>query len=84
MAEEVAQRGIKRIDFGPGPERYKQDFKTDDRMLIQGVVEHHRLRRSLRHAWHRTKRFVRNTPMRGQLEAGLNWSYRLREWLAVR
>lgn len=84
LAQAVAARAMRRIDFGRGPERYKQDFKTGDMVLAEGAVDHHVARRLLRKSWHHAKRWMRATPFRPQFEASLRWSYRVREWLVVR
>lgn len=84
LAEATAARGMQRIDFGRGPERYKQDFKTGEMQLIEGTVEHHAVKKLMRRNWHRAKSWIRATPLRGQLNASLKWSYRFREWLAIR
>jgi CelD/BcsL family acetyltransferase involved in cellulose biosynthesis len=84
LAEAAAGRGIRRVDFGPGEERYKQCFKSGDLLMAQGYVSHNRLATGLRNAWYGAKVQIRRSPFRPVLEAPLNASRRLRQWLTFK
>ncbi|QDU40119.1 hypothetical protein Mal4_44740 [Maioricimonas rarisocia] len=84
MAEHVAGRGVTRVDFGRGEERYKQQFKTGDVAIAEGKVSLSPLRAAAHQAWYHTKRRIRSSPWRRQLEAPLLATRRVRQWLAFR
>lgn len=84
LAESAAGRGIRRIDFGPGEERYKQCFKSGDLQMAQGYVSHNRLAIGLRSAWYEAKVQIRSSPFRSVLEVPLNASRQLRQWLTFK
>lgn len=84
LAEAAAERGVTRIDFGPGEERYKQNFSTGEFPLAEGLVTASPLEARLRRAWFQTKRLIRESPYRKQLEQPLLLTRRLRQWLSFR
>lgn len=84
LAEAAAGRGVRRIDLGPGDDHYKQCFKSGDVKMGQGYVSHSLLASRLRCAWYGAKVQIRRSPWRPYLEAPLNASRRLRQWLAFK
>ena len=84
MAREAAARGIHRIDFGKGPERYKANFKSGDTPIGEGAVDRRRIARSLRRRWYDAKRRIRESRWKSQLEIPLRATRRLRQWTSVR
>jgi CelD/BcsL family acetyltransferase involved in cellulose biosynthesis len=84
LAQQAAARGITRIDFGPGEERYKQQFKSGDTSLLIGGVDLRPGGTSLRRAWHSLNAWVRRSRYREYLEAPINATRRYRQWLAFR
>lgn len=84
LAEEVASQGVQRIELGPGEERYKQNFKSADAPVYEGLVTANPLIAATRSLWYHTKRCVRQSKYRDQLEAPLVATRRLRQWMAFR
>ena len=84
LAEAAAARGIMRIDFGKGPERYKTDLESGAIPLAEGSVDLRPVTRRVRRTWDLAKRRIRSSPWRDQLELPLAASNRLRQWLAFR
>lgn len=84
LAQAAADEGITRIDFGKGPERYKQEFKTGDLGLGVGAVDHRPILGRVREGWYRTKSRMRASRYREQVEVLLRISYDLRERIAFR
>jgi CelD/BcsL family acetyltransferase involved in cellulose biosynthesis len=84
LAECAAERGIRRIDFGPSEARYKECFKSHDARVAQGYVSHSRLATGLRSAWYNTKVQIRSSQWRPILDAPLNASRKLRQWLTFK
>lgn len=84
MAKNSAARGVQRIDFGKGTERYKVNFKSADTRIAEGAVDCRWLTRNVRRGWYDTKRWIRTSPWRDQLEVPLSASRRLRQWMAFR
>lgn len=82
LAEQAADRNIVRIDLGPGEERYKQNFKSGDRLVCEGMVSQRVMYSTARGLWYHTKRGIRQSRFRNQLEAPLVATRRLRQWLA--
>jgi len=82
LAENAADRGIVRIDLGPGEERYKQNFKSGDRLVCEGMISQGAILSSARGLWYHTKRGIRQSRFRTQLEAPLVATRRFRQWLA--
>ena len=84
LAEACAARGMARIDFGHGEERYKSNFKTGHIAIAEGAVGRGFLRSTLHATWYRTKRLIRSSRWRRQLEAPLVASQKFRQWVAFR
>ncbi len=84
LLEQSISCGIQRIDFGPGEERYKQEFKSGDTRLLVGGVDLRVGRASLRKSWYSINQWVRRSRYREYLEIPLNATRRYRQWLAFR
>lgn len=84
LAKQAAERGITRIDFGRGEERYKHNLKTTDLMIAQGAVDRRLIVGPLHRQWFYTKRWIRNSPYRDWLESPLRATRRIRQWMAFR
>ena len=84
LAERAAADGIRRIDFGTGDERYKQQFKSGDIPLLIGGVDFRIACASVRRGWHSVNQWVRRSPYRQYLEIPLNATRRYRQRLAFR
>jgi CelD/BcsL family acetyltransferase involved in cellulose biosynthesis len=82
LAKEGAAKGILRIDFGKGHDRYKHNFKSGEVMIAEGAVEHRFVAGTLRRYWHHTKNWIRSSRFSRQLEAPINATRRLMQWLA--
>jgi CelD/BcsL family acetyltransferase involved in cellulose biosynthesis len=84
VAKAAADAGIRRIDFGPGEERYKQEFKSGDTRLLIGGVDLNPGRTALRRGWYSLNQWVHHSRYRQYLEVPLNATRRYRQWLAFR
>jgi CelD/BcsL family acetyltransferase involved in cellulose biosynthesis len=84
LAKEADSAGIQRIDFGPGEERYKQQFKSGDTQLLVGGVDLRVGRTVLRRGWYSFNQRVRRSRYRRYLEMPINVTRRYRQWLAFR
>jgi len=84
LAERAAADGIRRIDFGSGDERYKQQLKSGDIPLLIGAVDFRLARASVRRGWHSVNQWVRRSPYREYLEIPINATRRYRQHLAFR
>jgi CelD/BcsL family acetyltransferase involved in cellulose biosynthesis len=65
LARSAAAGGIERIDLGAGQESYKQSFMTGATDVAIGAVDRRPVARAARRLWHHTKRWVRESPLRG-------------------
>jgi CelD/BcsL family acetyltransferase involved in cellulose biosynthesis len=79
MARAAAARGIRRIDFGKGEERYKTEFMTGADTVAEGSLDTRPVQRAVRLAWHGTKQWIRSAPGRSVLEQPLLWTRRWRQ-----
>lgn len=84
VAEQAAARGLQRIELGPGESRYKDNFKSGDRPVFEGMVSRNQLTLVARSAWYHTKRYIRESKYRARLEAPLTATRQLRQWMAFR
>lgn len=84
VAEQAAARGLQRIELGPGESRYKDNFKSGDRPVYEGMVSRNPLTLAARSAWYHTKRYIRESKYRARLEAPLTATRRMRQWMAFR
>jgi CelD/BcsL family acetyltransferase involved in cellulose biosynthesis len=80
----AAGAGVRRVDFGPGEERYKQEFKSGDTRLLIGGVDLNPGRTALRRGWYSIKQWVHRSRYREYLEVPLNATRRYRQRLAFR
>jgi CelD/BcsL family acetyltransferase involved in cellulose biosynthesis len=84
LAKGAAKTGIRRIDFAPGEERYKQEFKSGDTRLLIGGVDLNPGRTALRRGWSSINQWVQRSRYREYLDIPLNATRRYRQWLAFR
>jgi CelD/BcsL family acetyltransferase involved in cellulose biosynthesis len=84
LAHQAAASGISRIDFGPGEERYKQQFKSDDARLLVGGVDLRFGRETLKKGWYSLNQWIRRSRYREYLEVPINATRRYRQRLAFR
>lgn len=57
---QLPAEGIARVEFGPGPQRYKQSLKTGDRPVGIGCVDRSPVTRALRRGWQHCKQTLRS------------------------
>ena len=84
LAEQAAADGIRRIDFGTGDERYKQQFKSGDIPLLIGGIDFRIGCASVRRGWYSVNQWVRRSAYRDYLEIPINATRRYRQRLAFR
>jgi CelD/BcsL family acetyltransferase involved in cellulose biosynthesis len=84
LVEHAADAGLRRIDFGPGEERYKQQFKSGDTRLLVGGVDLRFGRASLKKGWYSLNQWIRRSRYREYLEIPINATRRYRQRLAFR
>jgi CelD/BcsL family acetyltransferase involved in cellulose biosynthesis len=84
IAREACSQGIRRIDFGPGSERYKSNLMSGALQVAQGSVDNRPIARAIRRGWHETKKTIRSAPYLRPAATLLELSRRPRQWLAMR
>ena len=82
LLEEGARRGIQRVDFGKGKERYKGSFKTGDIAIGEGAVDLRLVSGRLRKGWYETKRWFRQSLLQKQFDRPMELCRRFRQKLA--
>jgi CelD/BcsL family acetyltransferase involved in cellulose biosynthesis len=65
IARACAERGLTRIDLGKGNERYKVQFASGAIEMAAGVVDGSAMTGFVRRNWHRTKDWVKASPLAG-------------------
>ena len=78
LAEEAQGLGIRKIDLGRGPERYKWSLATGSVPVCEGTVSGRSLVTLARSSWRRTRDWVSGSP----LASGARFLRPIREWLA--
>ena len=63
VAEHAHSLGIQRIDFGKGPDRYKESLKTGDIQVAEGAVDLRMASRALRRRYWMTRRAICGSSM---------------------
>lgn len=76
--------GITRIDWGKGPERFKQGFMTGATPLAEGTVDAQSGRAIIRRSWRQAKDFVRSSRLYPTARVPAQMLYQFRSWLALR
>ena len=84
LAKSAAERGMRRIDFGRGGERYKSDFKNHDIRIAEGSIDHRWLAGAAHRRWFNAKSWIRRSAWREHFERPLVASRKLRQWIAFR
>ncbi len=84
VIEQSARSGITRIDFGPGEEGYKQQFKSADTPLLVGGIDSTIGRAGLHRGWYALNEWIRRSRYRGYLEIPINATRRYRQNAAFR
>ena len=76
--------GMERIDLGKGQEPYKSSFMTGALRLAVGSVDLRPATRTVRRFWHHTKRWVRDSPLRGPASVPWQWIRQVRDQMQFR
>ena len=84
LAKGAAVRGIARIDFGKGDERYKASLKSGETPVCVGSVDTRPIMGSIRGGWQKIKRTIRSSKMRTTFESLMKISNQSRERNALR
>ena len=84
LARAAESLGVHRIDLGKGSEQYKRDFMSASTMVAEGSVERNSLAYSLRSGWHRTRQFVKSSPMAASARRIARWLRPAHAWLELR
>jgi CelD/BcsL family acetyltransferase involved in cellulose biosynthesis len=74
--------GIRRIDLGKGDMDYKSRLMSGASLVAEGSVAVQPFLRVLRRNWHRTRAWVRSSPLRGASRVVGRWTRPIRGWLA--
>jgi len=80
MARGLAERGIQRIDLGPGPQRYKQQLKSGDLGVARGIVDRSPAIRTVRRGWHGIRDHIRSGPLGKVARIPAHLLFRIRQW----
>jgi CelD/BcsL family acetyltransferase involved in cellulose biosynthesis len=83
LARAACERGVRRLDLGKGPERYKYSLESGSIALAEGAVDCRTAIRLSRTAWRRTRERVHASPLRGAARIPGRMFYHLRQWLAL-
>jgi CelD/BcsL family acetyltransferase involved in cellulose biosynthesis len=85
LAKAAPSMGIQRIDLGKITQmEYKSSFMSGSHQVARGSVAARPLARWLRRSWHRTREWIKSSPLRGPAELAGRWTRPLRGWLAFR
>jgi len=84
IAKELSQLGVNRFEFGPGPQRYKQNLMSAAGSVAIGTVDCSPARRLARRAWNQTREALRQSPLRSGLSAPSQILFRMKQWLNSR
>jgi len=79
LAEACPAHGIRRIDLGKGPERFKQELMAGAIDVAEGVVDRRPLRALAQRCWHHACQTARQSPLRRPLLAPARWLRRMVE-----
>jgi CelD/BcsL family acetyltransferase involved in cellulose biosynthesis len=63
-AQSAQESGIRRIDLGKGPERYKQQLMSGATEVAEGSVDLRPMTAAIQRSWRRTRELVRASPLR--------------------
>ncbi len=64
LAQAAPSLGIRRIDLGKGPERYKRSLMTGAIELAEGSLDRRPVARTLRRTWLSAREWVRSSPLK--------------------
>jgi CelD/BcsL family acetyltransferase involved in cellulose biosynthesis len=82
MARELAEQGVKRIDLGPTPQRYKQSLRSGDIAVAIGTADRYLLAQLGRQAWHAGRSTIRDSILAKPASIPANCLDRMRQWRA--
>ena len=68
IARTAAELGVRRIDLGKGDDQYKFSFRSSGTTVAIGAADVRPMRHSLRHAWFKARRWVKQSPLRQHLK----------------
>lgn len=84
MLEGAAAAGLQRLDFGAGDYRYKRDFSTSSKEVVEGECGAGILPLAVGRTLQDTRQAIRRAAESGGLDAPVRWYRNMRDWLVMR
>jgi CelD/BcsL family acetyltransferase involved in cellulose biosynthesis len=84
LAETLPELGVRRVDLGKGPERYKRELMSGAIELAEGTIDLRPLRAMARQQWNRAYHWARQSPLRRPLLGPARFLRRLVETRSFR
>jgi CelD/BcsL family acetyltransferase involved in cellulose biosynthesis len=79
MTKALADQGIQRLDFGPGPQRYKRSLATDAYDVGIGEITANPCTRWLKQRWRVARQNLKNRGLGNWLRSPAKWLHTLRQ-----
>jgi CelD/BcsL family acetyltransferase involved in cellulose biosynthesis len=73
--------GIRRIELGKGPEKFKRRFMSGATAVSEGTVDVRPIPAAIRNAWQKTRHWIQTSPLNIPARAPAQLIYRCRSWL---
>lgn len=84
LIRELCARGVNRLDFGPGPQSYKERFRSGQIPLAVGTVDRSPVAQALRSRYKAAKTWVKSSALAGTARFPAALLFRYRQWRAFR
>lgn len=81
LAQEADRLGVTRIDLGKGKDEYKDSFASGSTPIAEGSVDSVRLVHHARHAWRRTRDWVKNSHLYAPARRPIRWLRETLDWM---
>ena len=80
----LERQGVQRVDFGPGPQRYKRNLMNAGAPVAMGAVDADWVGAAVRRATVSAREWVKHSPLGGPARAPAEWLFRIRQWMLFR
>jgi CelD/BcsL family acetyltransferase involved in cellulose biosynthesis len=81
MMRASQQLGIRRIELGKGPEKFKRRFMSGATRVAEGAVDPRPVTAAMRNAWQKTRSWIQSSSFNAPARAPAQLIYRCRSWI---
>ncbi len=81
---QLEQLGVQRVDFGPGPQRYKRSLMNAGEPVAMGAIDAGWVAAAARRGIGAAKEWIKASPLQAPAQAPAQMLFRIKQWMVYR